>query len=181
MDDDHELVLIAAYRDLESAQEDFDEIERRTKHGLEMRAAALVNKDAEGEAHVIEAANRHGRVAVGVGVGLGAVFGLFAPPLGLALAAGAAAGGLLAAFSEHELRTHLQHEVGEALKAGTAVILSVVYPQGREPMELTLQSAAEFRELRLDKATINEVEGVITEVMASVTGTVTSDTPDTSS
>ena len=84
MDDDHELVLIAAYRDLEIAQEDFGEVERRTKHGMEMRAAALVSKDAAGEPHVLEAANRHGRLAVGVGVGLCALFGLFAPPLGLA-------------------------------------------------------------------------------------------------
>ena len=177
MDDDHELVLIAAYRDLEIAQEDFGEVERRTKHGMEMRAAALVSKDAAGEPHVLEAANRHGRLAVGVGVGLGALFGLFAPPLGLALLVGGAAGGLLAAFSEHELRARLQHEVGEALKSGTAVILAVVYPQGREPMELTLQNALEFRELRLDKTTINQIEGVISEVMAKIT----SDMTDTSS
>lgn len=176
-DDDHELVLIAAYRDLESAQTDFDEVERRLKHGLEMRAAALVRRNPAGEAEVLEATNRHGKVAVGVGVGLGALVGLFAPPLGLSLLVGAAAGGLLGVFAEHELHTHLQHEVGEALEVGTAVILAVVYPHGREPMELTLQNANAFRELRLDKSTINEIEGVITEVMAKVK----SDTTDTSS
>lgn len=177
MDDDHELVLIAAYRDLQTAQVDFDEVERRTKHGLEIRAAALVRKNADGQSEVVEAANRHGRFAVGVGAGLGALMGLFAPPLGLALLVGGAAGGLAAAFGEHELRTHLQHEVGEALEAGTAVILSVVYPHGREPMELTLRGASDFRELRLDKSTINEIEDAITEVMAEVT----TDTTDTRS
>lgn len=176
-DDDHELVLIAAYRDLEAAQTDFDEVERRIKHGLEMRAAALVRKNVDGHPEVVEATNHHGRFAVGVGAGLGAVFGLFAPPLGLSLLVGAAAGGLLAAFSEHELRTHLQHEVGEALQAGTAVILSVVYPHGREPMELTLQNASGFRELRLSKSTVNEIEGAVNELMDNVK----SGTTDTSS
>jgi uncharacterized membrane protein len=176
-DDEHQLILIAAYPDLESAQTDFAEVERRLKHGMEMRATALVRKNADGEPEVVQAANRHGQVAIGVGTGLGALVGLFAPPLGLSLLVGAAAGGLLGAFAEHELRVRLQHEVGEALEAGTAVILSVVYPHGREPMELTLQNASAFRELRLDKSTINEIEGVITEVMA----TVKSDTTDTSS
>ncbi len=171
-DDDHELVLIAGYRDLESAETDFNEVERRTKHGLEMRAAALVRKNPDGHPEVVEAANRHGRTAVGVGAGLGAIFGLFAPPFGLSLLVGAAAGGLLAAFSEHELRTHLQHEVGEALETGTAVILSVVYPHGREPMELTLENASGFREMRLSKSTVNQIEGAVTELMEKVkTGT----------
>ena len=176
-DDDVELVLIAAYRDLESAETDFNEVERRTKHGLEMRAAALVRKNADGHPEVVEAANRHGRTAVGVGAGLGAFFGLFAPPLGLSVIVGAAAAGLLAAFGEHELRTHLQHEVGEALQAGTAVILAVVYPHGREPLELTLTNASGFRELRLNKSTVNEIEDAVTELMDKVK----SGTTDTSS
>jgi len=176
-DDDHELVLIAGYRDLESAETDFNEVERRTRHGLEMRAAALVRRNDDGHPEVVEAANKHGRTAVGVGAGLGAIFGLFAPPFGLSLLVGAAAGGLLAAFGEHELRTHLQHEVGETLETGTAVILAVVYPHGREPMELTLANASGFRELRLDKSTVNQIEGAVTELMEKVkTGT-----PDTSS
>jgi uncharacterized membrane protein len=168
VDDDHELVLIAGYPDLETAETDFNEVERRTKHGLEMRAAALVRKTADGHPEVVEAANRHGRTAVGVGAGLGALFGLFAPPLGLSLLVGATAGGLVAAFGEHELRTHLQHEVGEALETGTAVILAVVYPHGREPLELTLANASGFREMRLDRSTVNQIEGTVTELMEKV-------------
>ena len=161
MDDDHQLVLIAGYRDLETARDDFGEVERRLKHGLEMRAAALVTKNAAGEPEVLEAANRHGRVGTAVGAGMGAIFGLFAPPLALSVLVGAAAGGLVAGFAEHELRGRLQHEVAEALESGTGVILSVVYPHGREPMELTLSNAQAFRELRLDKSTVNEIEGAI--------------------
>lgn len=185
MNDDLELVLIAAYGDLESARDDLGEVERRLKHGLELRAAALVSKNPAGEPEVIEVTNHHGRTAVAVGVGLGAVFGLFAPPLGLALVVGAAGGGLVAAFAEHELRTKLQHEVGEALEAGTAVILAVVYPQGRQPMELTLANASGFRELPLDRSTVNEIEGAIADLMEQIghktDGSISSGTTDTSS
>jgi uncharacterized membrane protein len=168
MKDDHELVLVAAYADLESARDDFFELERGLKHGLEVRGAALVSKDADGKPEVVEAANRHGRVGVGVGAGIGALFGLFAPPLGLSVLVGAAAGGLLASFAEHELRSGLQHEVGEALEAGTAVIIAITYPNGREPVENAVHRAETFRELRLDKNTVRSVEESIAEAMKQI-------------
>lgn len=168
MKDDHELVLVAAYADLDSARDDFFELERGLKHGLEVRGAALVSKDADGKPEVVEAANRHGRVGVGVGAGIGALFGLFAPPLGLSVLVGAAAGGLLASFAEHELRSGLQHEVGEALEAGTAVIIAIAYPNGRAPVENTVHRAKTFRELRLDKNTVRSVEESIAEAMKQI-------------
>lgn len=168
MDDDHQLVLIAAYPDLETAQIDFGEIDRRQKHGLEVRAAALVKKNADGRPEVVEAANNHGKIAVGLGAGLGALFGLFAPPLGLALLVGAASAGVVAGVVEHELRTRLQHDVAELLEPGTAVILSVVFPHGREPMEHTLGNASAFRELRLDKSTMAGIEDEMVALMSKI-------------
>ena len=185
MNDDHELVLVGAYADLEIAREDFWELERSLKHGQEVRGAALVSKDADGKPEVVEAANRHGRVAVGMGAGIGALFGLFAPPLGLAVLAGAAAGGLLASFAEHELRSGLRHEIGEALEAGTAVIIVVAYPNGREPVENTIHHADTFREVSLDKTTVRSVEESIAEAMQKIghgtDGSLNTDTTDTNS
>ena len=185
MKDDHELVLVAAYADLETAREDFLDLERSLKHGLEVRGAALVTRDADGKPEVLEAANRHGRVGVGMGAGIGALFGLFAPPLGLSILVGAAAGGLLASFAEHELRSGLRHEIGEALEAGTGVIIAVTYPNGREPVENTVHHADTFRELQLDRSTVRSVEESIAEAMQkighSTDGTLNADTTDTSS
>ena len=104
MDDDHELVLVATYGNLDSARADFGDLECRLKHGLELRGAALVTKNADGHPEVVEAANRHGRMGAGMGAGVGLLFGLFAPPLGLAVLVGATVGGLVASFAEHELR-----------------------------------------------------------------------------
>ncbi|TGD86796.1 DUF1269 domain-containing protein [Mycolicibacterium sp. CH28] len=173
MDDDHELVLIAAYGDLDRARVDFHELEKRVKHGLELRAAALVSKDAEGHPHVVEAHNRHGRVAAGLGAGMGILVGLFLPPLGLAVLVGGAAGALVGAFAEHELRTGLQHEIGEALKAGTGVVIVLVYPNGRGPVESTLIRAAEIRSVRLDRATITSLDDLVAEEMSGLSAGTT--------
>ena len=185
MKDDHELVLVAAYSDLQTAREDFWDLERSLKHGLEVRGAALVTRDADGKPEVLEAANRHGRVGVGMGAGIGALFGLFAPPLGLSILVGAAAGGLLASFAEHELRSGLRHEIGEAPEAGTGVIIAVTSPNGREPVENTVHHADTFRELQLDRSTVRSVEESIAEAMQkighSTDGTLNADTTDTSS
>ncbi|WP_431239128.1 DUF1269 domain-containing protein [Mycolicibacterium aichiense] len=184
MDDDHELVLVAAYPDVERAATDFHELEKRIKHGLELRAAALVTKDAEGQPHVLEAHNRHGRVALGMGAGLGILFGLFLPPVGLAVVVGGAAGALVGAFAEHELRIGLQREVGGALDAGTGVVVALVYPNGRGPVESTLYRAAEIRSIRMDRATINSLDELVADEIAKIThppaDPVTAGTTDTS-
>jgi uncharacterized membrane protein len=185
MKDDHELIVIAAYGDLASAKSDFEDIERGRKHGLELRAAALVTKNADGHPEVLEAANKHGRLGAGLGAGLGLLLGLFAPPLGLSMLVGAAAGGLVASFAEHELRTGLQHEIGEALEAGTGVIVAVVYPNGRASLENTLINADTFSELRLDSSTINSLDASVAEAMEKIghktDATLSAGTTDTSS
>jgi uncharacterized membrane protein len=166
MDDDHELVLVAAYIDLDRARFDFHELGKRIKHGLELRAAALVIKDADGQPQVVEAQNRHGRVATGIGAGLGLLVGLFIPPIGLSVLVGGAAAGLVAAIAEHELRSGLRHEIGDALEAGTGVVIAVVYPNGRMPVERTLSRAVKVAALRMDKSTINSIEKMVAEAMA---------------
>lgn len=180
MDDDHELVLVAAYADLDEARRDFEELGNRIKHGLELRAAALVTKDEDGLPRVVEAHNRHGRAAVGVGASLGLLVGMFIPPIGLSVLVGGAAAGLMAAIAEHELRTGLRHEIGDALEAGTGVVIAVVYPNGRVPIEITLTRAAKVAALRLEKSTINSIEKTVAEAMASVGHPITADTTDTS-
>jgi hypothetical protein len=77
-------------------------------------------------------------------------------------------GGLVASFAEHEVRTGLRQEIGEALEAGTAVIISVVYPNGRAPVETTLTGADTIRELRMDKSTITTLESAVAEAMAQI-------------
>ncbi|TDO18527.1 putative membrane protein [Mycobacterium sp. BK086] len=180
MDDDHQLVVVAAYADLDEARTDFNELGARIKHGMELRAAALVGKDDDGQAKVVEAQNRHGRTAIGVGAGLGLLLGLFLPPFGLSVLVGGASAGVIASIAEHELRTGLRREIGEALEAGTGVVIAVVYPNGRMPVEITLSHAASFRALRMDTSTINSIEEAVADAMAAAGHPVSAGTKGTS-
>ena len=91
----------------------------------------------------------------------------------------------MASFAEHELRTGLRHEIGEALEAGTAVIITVVYPNGRAPVETTLTGADTVRELRMDRSTITTLDTAVAEAMAQIghgtDGTLNAGTTGTSS
>jgi uncharacterized membrane protein len=168
MKDDHQIIVLAAYGDVEAAREDFGDIERALKHGMELRSAALVTKDADGQPQVVEAANSHVRTGTAVGAGIGVLMGLVFEPLLLGLLVGGAGGALVAAVAEHELRSGLRHEVGDALTEGTAVILALAYPNGRARVESTLARAEAFRELRMDRASINHIDEAVAEEVAKI-------------
>lgn len=178
MDDNHQLILVAAYGDLDAAHTDFGELERRLKHGMELRSAALVTRDDQGNAEVVEAANRHGRSGALIGAGIGALFGLVFEPLLLALVVGGAGGAVAAAVAEHELRTGLRHEVGEALDNGTAVVLALAYPNGRSDVENTLYRSQSITALRLDHSTVKTLDETVAAEVAKLRPIA--DTTDTS-
>lgn len=178
MDDDHQLILVATYGDLDAAHTDFGELERRLKHGMELRSAALVTRDDQGHAEVVEAANRHGRSGALIGAGVGALFGLIFDPLLLALVVGGAGGAVAAMVAEHELRTGLRHEVGTALDNGTAVVLALTYPHGSADVQNTLYRAHSITTLRLDRATVKTLDETVAAEVAKLRPSA--DMPDTS-
>ena len=163
---EQDLLLIAAYRDLDNARTDFGEIDRRAAKHAEIRSAVLAIKNAVGEPELVEAYNRHGGMGVGIGAGMGLLFGLLAGPIGISLLVGAAAGGLVAAFADHEVRSGLRHEVAEALEAGTAVIIAWVFPTGVEAIESAFENADAVKELPIDKQTITTLDEAIAAAMA---------------
>ena len=168
MKDDQQIIVIAAYGDLDAAREDFNDVQQGLKHGLEVRSAALVTKDDTGEPQVVEAANRHVRTGAAIGAGLGVLVGLVFEPLLLGLLVGGIGGAAVAAVAEHELRTGLRGEVGAALDNGTAVILALVYPNGRATMETTLMRAHSFAELPLDTSTVKSIDETVAGEIAKL-------------
>lgn len=177
MKEHHQLILIAAYGDLEAAQTDFRDLESRVKHGVELRSAALVTKGDDGEAQVLEATNRHGRLGAAIGAGLGLLAGLVFQPVLLGLVVGGAGGALVAAVAEHELRSGLKNEVGAALQKGTAVILALVYPDGENQIKTTLERAHSISIVELDRTTVKSLDDAVAAEVAKLNA----DSPDTSS
>src|SRR3954447_12179752 len=99
MSDDHKDVLIAAYLFGDLAKRDFDAVLKLAEDkAITVEGVVVVQKDAGGEASVIETGEHLGRKGAKLGGGAGLVVGLFAPPLLAATAAGAAAGGVMGRF-----------------------------------------------------------------------------------
>src|SRR5262245_11259585 len=94
-------VLVAGYKDIETATRDFDQLMDSVKAKLvEIEGAILVTHGGEGEISVVQHGDNLGRKGLGWGAGAGLVVGLFAPPLLGSVVVGAAAGGLIGRFTD---------------------------------------------------------------------------------
>ena len=73
-------VLVAAYRDIDVATEDFDGLMQIVAdHQVEIEGAILVAHDEGGDVTVVQHGDHLGRKGLGWGAGAGLVVGLFAP------------------------------------------------------------------------------------------------------
>ena len=163
---EHDILMIAAYRNLDNARADFGDLDRRAEKHAEMRSAVLAIKDSDGKPELIEAYNRHGGMAIGVGAGEHRDADRSGQQTEQQTDAGAVAGGLAASFADHELRTGLRHEVAEALEAGTAVIVAWVFPAGIEAVGTAFGNADSVKELPIDKQTIKTLDEAVAAAMA---------------
>ena len=89
-------VIMAAYPSVGLAQQDFDGLVQLVKDKrVRTEGMILVEHDEDGEVRVTETGDHLGRKGLGWGGGVGAVVGLFSPPLLASAVAGAAVGGSL--------------------------------------------------------------------------------------
>lgn len=100
-----------------------------------------------------------------MGGGAGVLVGLFAPPLLGAVAVGAAAGGVVGHFAGNKLTAAIQREVGEALKAGTAVVIGVFPAESRLDVERALPGSPVKSVVESDERGIDELKAKLAEAM----------------
>ena len=144
MSEENALVIVAGYQDLDSARRDFETLTDRTKDKhIPLRGAVLVGKDDEGNPVLVDTGNRLGRRGAAWGAGAGLAVGLFSPALLASAAVGAAAGALAGTFANHRIKSGLADKIGQALAAGSGVIIAVVPPQGRLAIEQALSGSAD--------------------------------------
>ena len=166
MSKDDALVLVAAYPDLDSARRDFDALTERVKiKDIALWGAVLVAKDAEGKATVIDTGNHLGRKGAGWGASVGVAVGLFAPALLASVAVGAAAGALAGTFADHRLKSGLHDKIGQALAAGTGVIIAVLPPESRLAVEQALARSPMKSVVELEHSTLRGMEAALAEAM----------------
>jgi len=166
MSGEHALVLVAGYEELKGARRDFDALAERVKDKrIALRGAVLVAKDADGNATMIDTGDHLGRKGAGWGAGVGVAVGLFAPPLLASVVIGAAAGGLVGKFADHRIKSGLQDNIGQALAAGSAVVIAVLPPGSRLAVEQALAGSAMTSVVEMEAPTLKGLEASLAEAM----------------
>ncbi|MEZ5184356.1 MAG: sulfatase-like hydrolase/transferase [Candidatus Nanopelagicales bacterium] len=163
-----ELVLIvAAYEDLDTAKNDFQSLTGAVaEKTLESEAMLLLGKDSQGEVMVQDTGDKLGRRGASWGAGVGALAGLVLPPAFIAsTVAGTAAGGIVGKFASHKLKGGLQDKIGDALSAGTAVIIGVFPADQQLAAEQLMPGSPAKSTVTSDKRGIKELQSALTEAM----------------
>ena len=166
MAEEHAIVVVASYQDLDAARRDFQALADRVKDKqIALRGAVLVGKDADGKPVLIDTGNHLGRRGAGWGAGVGLAVGLFAPALLASAAVGAAAGALAGTFADHRIKSGLQEKIGQALTAGSGVIIAVSLPSSRLAVEQALGGSPAKSVAEIDKPALRGLEGALAEAM----------------
>lgn len=166
MSEENTLVIVAGYQDLDSARHDFENLTGRANaKTLPLHGAVLVGKDDEGTPVLLDTGNRLGRRGAKWGAGVGLAVGLFSPALLASAAFGAAAGAVAGTFAHHRIKSGLGDKIGQALSAGSAVIIVVTPAQGRLPVEQTLASSPMKSVAELSHSTLRSLGAALQEAM----------------
>jgi uncharacterized membrane protein len=135
-------ILVAGYRDLDSAIGDFEALVARiAEKQVRVESTILITQDADGQVTVQRTGDHLGRKGLGWGGGVGFLVGLAAPPLLASVVVGAVAGKVVGDFADHKLETGLHDKIGEALKPGTAAIIAMFDDDQRLAVEQALPGA----------------------------------------
>jgi arylsulfatase A-like enzyme/uncharacterized membrane protein len=167
MSEEHAVVLVAGYQDLGTASDEFRRLTERAKDKtIALRGAVLVGKDADGKPTLIDTGNHLGRRGAAWGAGVGLAVGLFSPALLASAAVGAAAGAVAGTFADHRLKSGLGEKIGQALAAGTGVVIAVLPPGSRLGVEQALASSPMKSVVEVEHSTLQGLESALTEAMA---------------
>ena len=117
-------VMIGAYLDTDPAKLDYEAVKQA---GAKLEGVICVSRDHAGNLHVEESDHlaRKGAEALG---GAGVIVGLFAPPLLIATAVGAAVGGALGDLAHHEVKKKIEQQAFDTIPFGGAGLI-VAYPR----------------------------------------------------
>jgi arylsulfatase A-like enzyme/uncharacterized membrane protein len=162
---DTSVVIMAGYQSLEPAQKNFEALVAMIKDKqVRAEGVILVAQDAAGQVRVAQTGDQLGRKGLGWGGGVGLLVGLLSPPLLGSIAVGAAAGGVIGAFTRHKIASGIEKGLGEKLKPGTAAILALVDDEDRLAAERALADSPAMSVAPLDQRSLAGLKDALAEV-----------------
>lgn len=158
------IVIMAGYQSIEPAKKNFDRLTELVKNKqIKSEGTILVEQDRDGKVSIGETGDRLGRKGMGWGGGVGLLVGLFAPHLLASVAVGAAAGALIGRFARHRIESGIEGSLGEKLKPGTAVIITIVEAENRLATEQALADSPAKSVAVMDKQGLRGLKAALEE------------------
>ncbi len=159
-------VLVAGYRDIETATKDFDALIVQVKaKAVRIEGAILVTHDMDGEVTVQQTGDELGRKGLAWGGGVGFLVGLAAPPLLAATVVGAAAGAVIGKLAGHKVQSGIHDKIGEALPPGRAAVIAMFDDEDRLAVERALPGALARSIAQSDKKGTAALKDSLAEAM----------------
>jgi arylsulfatase len=159
-------VLVAGYQSVEAANADFDALMAKVK-GKQARieAAILVAHDIDGKVTVHKTGDSVGRTGAKWGGAVGFLVGLAAPPLLAATVIGAASGAILGKLADRKVEQGLHDKLGEAMKPGTAAIITMFEADQRFAVERALPGSPAKSVVETDASGARALQNSLAEAM----------------
>lgn len=162
--DENKIVIIAGYQDIYNAQENFNQLTKlANKKEIITDGMIIVQHEEDGEIRVTETGDHMGRKGMGWGGGVGLLVGLAAPPLLASIAVGAAAGGLISKFTKKKVQSGIEEGLGDKLKPGSAVILTIVEEKDKFKVEKALSDSPAKSVAVITKKGLNGLKNALSE------------------
>jgi len=159
-------VLVCGYKDVDTAEKDFETLIAQVQaKQVGIQAVILITHDVDGEVAVQRTGDNLGRKGLKWGGGVGFLVGLAAPPLLAATAIGAAGGALVGKFAAKRVDTGLGDMIGEALKPGTAVVIAMLDEDQLLGVEKALPGALARSVAQTDKSGDAALKDSLAEAM----------------
>jgi uncharacterized membrane protein len=119
-------LYVATYADATSANEDFQSLKDAEGDDLQVEAAVVMSRDADGKVDVLEEGDGDTGGGAVIGGSLGFIVGLFAPPLLAATAIGAGIGALLGHLTKKHDEKELGVELDEYFPPNSSAVVVIV-------------------------------------------------------
>lgn len=175
MTDPNNLVLyVASYADATAAQRDFEILKAAEGSDLQVAAAVVMSRDADGQVDVLTKGDGTTAGGAVLGGGAGLVVGLFAPPLLAATAIGAGMGALLGHFTKKHEEKQLGVELKEYLPPNSSAVVVVVDDVYLDRVQASLTKADKRISKAIDSEDYDKLEKALQKSDEQVTNAVES-------
>jgi uncharacterized membrane protein len=141
MTGDNLALYVASYSDPTAAQDDFEALKAAESDDLEVVAAVVMSRDADGKVDVLEVGDEDTAAGAWIGGGIGLVVGLFAPPLLVSTAIGAGIGALLGHFTKKHEEKELGADLDEYFPPNSSAVVVVIDDKYLDRVEAALTKA----------------------------------------